>query len=212
MTTVPHVIIDDFLPDRVHHGLVQHVLTVADFTQGKVRIDGRDDHAPELRRGLHSDDRLGAFLAPFRKAVTDRFDDLRDGLKMPQFDRSGFEILLVAHNDGDFYAPHRDVFTGKERLLTPGDRMITLVYYLHRAPRAFTGGELRIFPFGDSPPLLVEPRDNRLIAFPSFLLHEVRPIAVPDRDFANSRFSVSCWLNRARPAAPADAERSLTVG
>lgn len=211
MTAVPHVIIDDFLPEETHHGLLAHVLAVGDFVPGKVQAHGKHDHAPDFRRGLHSDDRLGSFEKPFRSAVNERLGDIRTGLAMPPFDRAGFEIQLIAHNDGDFYAAHRDVFTGKDRLLTPGDRVITLVYYFHRQPRGFSGGELRIFPFGAQPPLTVEPRDNRLIAFPSLMMHEVLPTVVPDRDFANSRFSVSCWISRVRPDAPQMAEAAATA-
>ncbi|WP_256098241.1 2OG-Fe(II) oxygenase, partial [Streptomyces sp. MnatMP-M17] len=47
---------------------------------------------------------------------------------------------LNVHNDGDFYRSHQD--TSAE--FAPR-RLLTFVYYLHRTPRPFGGGELRVF-------------------------------------------------------------------
>lgn len=203
MAGIPHLIIDDFLPGEVHRGLLERALNTAEFSQGAVLSGGVTDKFPEHRRGLHSDDRLGEWLPPLRDAVHAAFPAICDALRTPRFKLAAFEILLVAHGDGDFYKAHRDTFIGSDRALTTVDRIITLVYYFHRQPKAFSGGELRLFPFSANEPLSIEPRDNRLIAFPSFVLHEVAPVTMPDRKFENSRFSVSCWLDRERPVSTA---------
>jgi SM-20-related protein len=44
----------------------------------------------------------------------------------------------------------------------------------------------------------VEPEHNRLVAFPAFVPHEVVPISCPGNAFADRRFSINCWLHRAR--------------
>jgi Rps23 Pro-64 3,4-dihydroxylase Tpa1-like proline 4-hydroxylase len=48
---------------------------------------------------------------------------------------------------------------------------------------------------------VLEPRNNRLIAFPSFVPHEVRRVACPSGEFADSRFAINVWLSRARQPA-----------
>ncbi|WP_229699643.1 2OG-Fe(II) oxygenase [Streptomyces kronopolitis] len=47
---------------------------------------------------------------------------------------------LNVHNDGDFYLPHQDTGPGPA-----AQRLLTFVYYLHRTPRPFQGGNLRVF-------------------------------------------------------------------
>ena len=75
----------------------------------------------------------------------------------------------------------------------------SLFYYLHREPRAFDGGELRlqlppVVP-GEQPTYVdIEPEQNRLVAFPSGLVHEVRPVSVPTNRFEDRRFALSAWL------------------
>jgi len=200
MATVPHVIFDDFLPDEVHRGLLAHVLAVRDFAPGKVVTDGKIEYRPDLRKGHLSNDRLGAFLPAYRKALRTAFDAICPALGMARFDLAEIEIRLAAHTHGDFFSPHRDTMTGRNRDMAGRDRLVTAVYYLHRQPRRFEGGELLINPFDNSAPLEVEPKDNRLVAFPAFMLHEVREVSLPGGEFADSRFSISSWFDRDRPA------------
>lgn len=198
MAHVPHFIADDFLPDSVHQGLLAHTLTIDDFASGKVVSKGASDYLPGVRKGQLSNDRLGPYRQAFRAALQSAFPEICIATGVAQFDLAEIEIRLAAHCDGDFFSPHRDSFTGNDREQTRGDRLITAVYYFHQTPRAFQGGDLHIHPFDKSAPAIIEPRDNRLIAFPSFMLHEVLPVTVPSGDFADSRFSVSCWFDRAR--------------
>jgi SM-20-related protein len=199
MAAVPHVILDDFLPEDLHSGILAHVLAVEDFAPGRVITQGQSDYRPDLRKGHLSNDRLGAHLPGFLAALRATFGAICPAVGMAPFDLAEIEIRLAAHTDGDFFSPHRDTMTGSNRNIQGHDRMITGVYYFHRQPKAFAFGELLIHPFGTEPPLVVEPRNNRLVAFPSMLVHEVTPVAVPDGEFANSRFSVSCWFDRYRP-------------
>lgn len=200
MAAVPHVILDNFLPEDVHRGLLAHILAVPDFAPGNVVTEGRSEYRPDLRKGHLSNDLLGPFLPAYREALRAAFDNICLALGMARFDLAEIEIRLAAHTHGDFFSPHRDTMTGVSRGMATSDRLVTAVYYLHRQPRGFQGGELLIHPFSNTAPLEVEPRNNRLVAFPSFMLHEVREVAVPSGEFADSRFSVSCWFARERPA------------
>ena len=198
MGSVPHYIADNFLPDAVHQGLLAHVLNVDDFASGKVIAKGASDYLPDVRKGQLSNDRLGPYRSAFRTALLGAFPDICIATGVAQFDLAEIETRLAAHSDGDFFSLHRDSFTGKDREQTRGDRLITAVYYFHQTPLAFAGGDLLIHPFDKSAPAVIEPRNNRLVAFPSFMLHEVTPVSVPSGDFWDSRFSVSCWFDRGR--------------
>ena len=201
MGSVPHYIADNFLPDAVHQGLLAHTLNVNDFAAGKVIAKGTSDYYPNARKGQLSNDSLGPYRPAFRAALLTAFPTICIATGVAQFDLAELEIRLAAHTDGDFFSPHRDSFTGSDREQTSGDRLITAVYYFHQTPRAFQGGDLHIHPFDKSAPAVIEPCNNRLVAFPSFILHEVLPVTVLSGNFADSRFSVSCWFHRKRPTA-----------
>jgi Rps23 Pro-64 3,4-dihydroxylase Tpa1-like proline 4-hydroxylase len=98
------------------------------------------------------------------------------------------ERQITASNDGDFFRLHVDG--------GPDDtREITFVYFLHGEPRRFSGGELRI---RDS---TVTPCGDTLVLFSSCSVHEVLPVHVPTRQFADSRFTVNGWIHRSAEAA-----------
>lgn len=202
MATIPHLIIDDFLPAELHAGLLAHALQVDDFAPGRVVANGQTTYQPGSRKGQLSNDRLGSHLPAFRAALRAQFKPICRALGMAPFELATIEIRLAAHTDGDYFKPHRDTLTGAERSLTAHDRMITAVYYFHRQPTAFSGGELQLHPFGPGESIRIEPRSNRLAVFPAFLLHEVLPVSVPSGEFADSRLSVSCWFDRERAENP----------
>lgn len=122
---------------------------------------------------------------------------------------------LNAHNDGDFYRPHQD--TSAE--FAPR-RLLTFVYYLHRTPRPFDGGELRVF--DAALPLHTEtagrwqertwrdwePEHDSIVFFLPTAWHEVRPVSCPSKHHADSRFAINGWLcspdpaNRGNDASP----------
>jgi Rps23 Pro-64 3,4-dihydroxylase Tpa1-like proline 4-hydroxylase len=120
-------------------------------------------------------------------------------LDVPPFDISEFEIQLTASNDGDYFKPHPDA--GQDQHQT-SQRRITYVYYLHRTPRPFSGGDLLIYGKAPGPPgydlhgpiTSIAPRNNSLVAFASDRWHEVDLIRCPSRTFADSRFTVNGWL------------------
>jgi SM-20-related protein len=104
------------------------------------------------------------------------------------------EIELVAHGDGGFYRPHIDTFTG-DTASSGANRRLSLIYYFHRRPQAFSGGRLRLLSLKGGEPLAIEPAHDTLIAFPSFMPHEVEPVSIPRDGFENCRFAVNIWLH-----------------
>lgn len=130
-------------------------------------------------------DRIKASVAPLLPGI------LTD-LGMRAFDIARYEIELVRHNDGDFYKRHIDTQTGPT---ATARRAISLVYYFHAEPKAFEGGALRLYALNRNDVFLdVEPRQNRLVAFASWVPHEVMPISCPSGRFIDSRFAINCWV------------------
>jgi SM-20-related protein len=111
----------------------------------------------------------------------------RLGLELPRQPR--VEHQLTAYRPGDHYGLHRD-----DDGVEPQGRCLTYVYYFHRLPRAFAGGQLLVHPG----PLSIAPTVNQLVFFPSRLEHEVRavtPKALPV-GFTGCRFTLNGWLWR----------------
>lgn len=147
---------------------------------------------------------LGEFRQRIEAAVLERVPDLVASLRLSPFQPNDCEIEIVAHEDGAYYNRHIDVFTDEERQKCGGDRLLSLVYYFFREPRAFDGGELRLFQIPRMLPsepdqVDVVPVNDCAIVFSSWIPHEVRPIRCPSGDFADARFAINCWVRRARP-------------
>lgn len=196
------LIVDDFL-DRpllgslLAHALAQeHATEPSDFySEGKQLID------PAYRSSHICQGGLGCVETPFVEAVHARLDEIYRVLGLRPFAPVRSEVELVAHGDGAMFTKHVDTMTRENRPLRDGDRIVSVVFYFHREPKGFTGGEIAVYPMGQGSPQLIEPRNNRMIAFPSFTMHEVLPVSCPSGDFADSRFAINCWLHRARRPA-----------
>jgi Rps23 Pro-64 3,4-dihydroxylase Tpa1-like proline 4-hydroxylase len=114
---------------------------------------------------------------------------------MGAYDLHDIELQIAAHGNGAFFRRHNDSLKGWNM-----NRVISAVYYFHRQPCAFSGGALRLYPLTGEGHVDVEPAHNRLVVFPSFVQHEVLPVACPSGDFMDSRFAVNCWFRRAPKA------------
>jgi SM-20-related protein len=109
------------------------------------------------------------------------------------------ELQITASNDGDFFRHHSDCGAGDIET-----RELTFVYFFHREPKAFDGGELRIYDTrfengeycstgnGQS----ITPGQNQVVFFPSSLVHEITAVRCPSQAFADSRFTVNGWFHR----------------
>lgn len=136
---------------------------------------------------------LGAFAGLLRRRAVAMQSELETAFGMARTPPNSTQMELVAHGDGAFYRPHTDTFTGDQ--YTPGGRRrLTMVYYLHREPRRFTGGRLRLFDLGGGQSIDVEPVHDSLLVFPSTARHEVERVSCPETAFADGRFAVNIWL------------------
>jgi len=116
-------------------------------------------------------------------------------LKSSPFTLTGLSMELAAHGDRDFYQRHIDTFVGGDA--AKPDRVLTGVYYVHVQPRPFTGGDLRLHSIRPAQHggsyVDVEARHDRLVLFPAWVPHEVRPVSCPGGSFGQSRFAINCW-------------------
>lgn len=120
-------------------------------------------------------------------------------LDMEPFEIAGVESQITSSNDGDYFHYHSD--NGSDQVVS---RHLTFVYFFHREPKQFEGGELRIHdaqlendsyvPSGSYQTIV--PQQNQIVFFPCELLHEITPVRCGSRQFADSRFTLNGWLRR----------------
>lgn len=193
----PHHQYEDFLDAETSRRLLEWVLSNAmRFEPSTV---GSDELDPRVRVSAKT-----ASLGPWRRVFEDRIRSIAPDIfrrtGTASFPIKSIELEIAAHGDGAHFAKHRDVPIGGARSRDGSrgeDRVVSAVYYFHREPRRFSGGELRLYAFGeadDRAHLDIAPLRNSLVVFPSWVVHEVRPVSCPGHSFAESRFAVNCWL------------------
>ena len=105
----------------------------------------------------------------------------------------------ACHHNGDFHVRHFDV--GETTSSFCDNRRVAYIYYLHRRPRAFAGGDLMLYPPG-ADPIRIRPAHNAFIAFPPETEHEVEPVRCDPDDWGAGRFSIGGFV--LEPESPAE--------
>jgi Rps23 Pro-64 3,4-dihydroxylase Tpa1-like proline 4-hydroxylase len=155
-------------------------------------VAGSDPAYREHRRS-----RVLLDAGPFHGIVSDRirfyFDRIVRALGLARFEVSRVESQITASGDGDYFRLHDDNTRG-----CPPSRAVSYVYFFHREPKPFQGGELVLHGAGGVTTSVV-PAQNEVVFFPSACLHEVLPVRSPPGSFggfADSRFTVNGWVHR----------------
>jgi len=194
------VILEEFLPPQELENLIQDTLRhESEFHVSEVVSPGVNgggtDFEHRRSRVLLNIGRHGATLAASVKACLPR---ILLKLGHDTFPVSRVEAQITVSNDGDFFRWHND--NAHEEVAS---REITFVYFFHREPKKFHGGELRIYDSRWQDGYVptenyrnIVPRQNQLVAFPSCLAHEITLVDCPSRAFADSRFTVNGWFHR----------------
>lgn len=142
-------------------------------------------------------------LGEHHKAIADRIHSclpqVLGQLGHEVFKVSEVEAQITASNDGDYFRCHSDNAHADN-----SSREITFVYFFHREPKNFQGGELRVYDsrreghwyLAAEKYRSVAPQQNQMVFFASSLAHEITPVQCPSRAFADSRFTVNGWLHR----------------
>ncbi|MEU9376073.1 2OG-Fe(II) oxygenase [Streptomyces sp. NPDC048255] len=118
--------------------------------------------------------------------------------------------VLTAHGEGGHYGIHTDATRVRDV-----STALSAVYYLHRRPRGFGGGQLRLYDTtvhnGTVRPAdsyrIVEPEHDTIVFFPAGAFHEVIPSTCPSGRFADYRFTLTTWIS-GHEATPAPSDLS----
>jgi len=205
----PFVQVRDFLAPADHAALLDWVMAhQEDFRQATV--GGKADASrldPVVRVGLVTR-KLGPLREQLEPLFADALPKLMEATGVSGPEPRSIELELAAHGDGAHYDAHLDIPVGPNRRsfgARPGeDRVLSGVYYFYNEPKAFSGGNLRLYRFNAKPSansspgdfVDVEPLNNSLVAFPSWATHEVRRVSCPSGAFRDYRFALNCWYCR----------------
>lgn len=192
---LPHLIEEGLLSEAERRALFDLVMADrAGFASGDLRGGKR-----------HTVKRVAQIMAvppPFQSVLRERLLARVPGwaaaLGMGRLEVGEIELQCAAHGDGAFYRPHIDIETG-DKSRPSRWRALSIVYYVHGPESGFTGGALRFHGFmsgGERPFVDIEPRSGRMVIFPSFAPHEVRPVSCPSGDAADWRMAINCWVQR----------------
>lgn len=194
------VVLNEFLSPAELETLVNYTLAKeSEFQVSEVispDVGGGVDFEYRRSRVLHD-------LGPHREVVVSRVQAvlprILEQLSHEPFAITRVEAQITASNDGDFFRWHTD--NGEDEI---AGREVTFVYFFHREPKQFQGGELRLYDSrwqnGTYRPQAsyrtIVPQQNQAVLFLSSLAHEITPIDCPSGTFADSRFTLNGWLHR----------------
>ena len=195
------VVLDEFLAPQELEELTRFVQEhEADFSASEVVSPNADGGIVNYE---HRRSRVLMDLAQHQDIVLERIKavlpQVLDRLGMEEFSIAEVEAQVTASHDGDFFHFHSD--NGSDRVAS---RYLTFVYFFHREPRQFEGGELRIhdarleqgaYVSAGSYQTII-PQQNQIVFFPCELLHEITPVNCASQHFADSRFTLNGWLRR----------------
>ena len=192
----PYRVFSDFLPNDLAWELLEYAEANKDDFQPATTHAGYD---PTVRvsRKIYLSKKLQQQL---KERILPQTACFIETLGVSAFEPDDIELELVAHGDGAFYSRHIDTFTGAnfER-----QRLLSAVCYLHKMPKIFSGGALRLYSLGKADTIAdfvdIEPTHNTLVVFPSWAPHSVERVSSPSEEFMDSRFAINAWLWRKKP-------------
>ncbi|MGA8272231.1 MAG: 2OG-Fe(II) oxygenase [Candidatus Sulfotelmatobacter sp.] len=195
------VVLDEFLAPKEIEELIRYTLEhEAEFKNSEVISPsgemGVTDHS-------HRRSRVLTELGRHEQLILDRIQKVLpavlEELGVEEFPVTRTEVQVTASNDGDFFRAHCD---DAQELIA--SRRMTFVYFFHREPSQFEGGELRLHdarknggqPLSAGSYETIVPQQNQIVFFPCSTLHEITPVRCGARVFADSRFTVNGWLHQ----------------
>ena len=195
------VVLDEFLAPQELDELVSYTLQHEEQFQCSEVISPNGE--PGMIAFDHRRSRVLMDLGKHEAIILDRIRGVLprvlDQLGIEEFPVRHTEAQITASNDGDFFRAHSD---DSDEMIA--SRRITFVYFFHREPRQFEGGELLLHDShgeGDrhvstGSYQIIVPRQNQIVFFPCSLLHEITAVECPSRAFADSRFTLNGWLHK----------------
>jgi Rps23 Pro-64 3,4-dihydroxylase Tpa1-like proline 4-hydroxylase len=195
------LVLDEFLAPHEMGSLIRYTLDhEGEFRTSEVispsGVPGITDYDHRRSRVLCD---LGVQEELILKRVRSVLPRVLQQFGIEEFPITRSEVQITASNDGDFFRAHCD--DSQEMIAS---RRITFVYFFHREPIQFDGGELRLHDSmntGNHPTAAgsyqsIVPQQNQIVFFPCSTLHEITPVRCRSRAFADSRFTVNGWLHQ----------------
>jgi Rps23 Pro-64 3,4-dihydroxylase Tpa1-like proline 4-hydroxylase len=193
------VVLDEFLAPQELDQLVSYTL------QQEAQFQSSEVISPNGEPGVvaydHRRSRVLMDLGKHEGVILDRIlgvlPRVLDQLGIEEFPITHVEAQITASNEGDFFRAHAD--DSDEKIAS---RRITFVYFFHREPRQFQGGELLLYDSTGEGQVstgshqTIVPQQNQIVFFPCSLLHEITPVECQSRAFADSRFTLNGWLHK----------------
>ena len=192
----PFVRVTNFLtPSECDRLLALGLAAREQFSPARVGASHTTRVDPEVRVTLEMDDRRSAMevhrrIAPKLRSLVPK---ILARLRMDGTGRYLLEMSMRVYLDSGFYRPHSDNHSKHHR-----QRKLSFVYFLHREPRRFSGGDLLLhdtdtdaktcYPRGFS---RIVPLRNSIVFFPCSYVHQVTPVQCGTDDFGDGRWAVN---------------------
>jgi Rps23 Pro-64 3,4-dihydroxylase Tpa1-like proline 4-hydroxylase len=195
------VVLDEFLAPPEVEQLIRYVLDhEEDFKTSEVISP---DGVSGFTNYNHRRSRVLMEVGPCEEIILSRIrhtlPEVLVQLGIEDFPIRRSEVQITASNNGDFFRAHSD--DGQAIIAS---RKLTFVYFFHRDPNKFEGGELWLHDSREGERHAsrtgnyerIVPQQNQIVFFPCSTLHEITPVRCRSRAFADSRFTVNGWLHR----------------
>lgn len=177
--------IDNFLGQGLSDRYLRTIFMLKDSFIPAAVSTLEEEHESDYRRSLVHHNPF--FKESFSQIIANNVADATQQFNIPNpsYRDINVELQVTAHGNDCYYKVHNDNGSADTT-----HRILTYVYYLHRQPKSFTGGELKVY--GEQT-ITVQPTHNTLVFFPSHIMHEVLPVNCGE-DFTDSRFTVNGWI------------------
>jgi len=140
------------------------------------------------------------FKQKFREKVEATLPELYRRLRLLPFKHDDIEVKLRVYQDGHFFKMHMD---NPRDSVESHHRTISFVYFFHKEPRPYEGGDLLLFDTDvesnvhtTSRITRLIPENNSVVFFPSSYWHCVIPLKCPSGAFEDSRFVINGHVHR----------------
>ncbi|MFI8008486.1 2OG-Fe(II) oxygenase [Streptomyces sp. NPDC086010] len=190
----PFLRLENFLGTRRADALLGYALTrQSDFVPGTVM----DPLTGQLSSKGRRSQVLPVHSAVFSQHLADSLPLAQDLLGVrAELTRS--TSTLTAHGDDGYFGIHTDA----TKVEDPA-QALSAIYYLHKRPRGFQGGQLRLYDTAvrdgraqrAETYRTIEPDHDTLVIFPSSAYHEVLASTCPSGQFADHRFTLTTWIS-----------------
>lgn len=201
---IPHVLIDDFLPDKAAKKCLEEFISYEPYYIDAAVNECQCDDCQESAKICQRDNKIFYLDGKVKPNKSDIIKSVHHALfKTPLTNFLGelgglfpiiqtcttTESILSRYGKCDFYGVHTDQMSEK-----PQTRLLTVVFYVNKENAKFTGGDLNLYDKKGASYISIKPRHNRCVIFESRMLHSVSSVGLNEESFDEGRFSLNFWL------------------